>query len=126
MRKCRRCEEEKELDNFPISRTGKKGQIYRKPDCKPCDNKRKSVANMLQKFNMTPKDYDNMLSSQDGGCAICSTDTPRGNGRFHIDHCHTTGKIRGLLCSKCNVGLGQFDDNTDKLSGAIRYLTNGT
>ena len=123
MKECRRCGEEQDINNFPISKTGKKGQLYRKPDCKPCDNKRKSIANMFKTFGMTMDDYDEMLSNQNMGCKICNTKVPRGQGRFHIDHCHTTGKIRGLLCSKCNVGLGQFDDNIGKLNNAIRYLT---
>ena len=126
MKECRKCKIEQEEENFHICKTGKKGQIYRKPDCKPCDNKRKAEANMLKKFGMTPDDYNKMLEEQGHGCAICSTKEPRGQGRFHIDHCHSTGKIRGLLCAKCNVGLGQFDDNIEKMSSAIRYINNGT
>ena len=63
-----------------------------------------------------------MLEAQNGRCKICGTDTPMGNGAFHVDHCHMTNKVRGLLCHKCNVGLGHFNDNISLLSTAILYL----
>ena len=63
-----------------------------------------------------------MLEAQNGRCKICGTDTPMGTGAFHVDHCHMTNKVRGLLCHKCNVGLGHFNDNISLLSTAILYL----
>lgn len=73
--------------------------------------------------NMTPKDYDDMLQAQDGKCAICGA--TRGNGRWEslaIDHDHKTGKIRGLLCTRCNQGIGAFQDNSIQLRKAAEYL----
>lgn len=68
--------------------------------------------------------YAKMLAAQDEKCAICRTDTPGGNAirRFHVDHCHETGTIRGLLCTSCNNGLGRFQHREDLLQAAIRYL----
>jgi len=63
-----------------------------------------------------------MLEAQNGRCKICGTDAPNGMGTFHVDHCHITSKVRGLLCHKCNVGLGHFNDNISILSAAILYL----
>lgn len=64
-----------------------------------------------------------MLNQQGGKCAICETTVPTVHKRFHIDHCHETGKIRGLLCHGCNVGLGYFKENVTALKNAVVYLT---
>lgn len=75
------------------------------------------------RYGLTVKDYDDMFAAQGGICAICGTDQPGGRaGRFHVDHCHRTGRVRGLLCSKCNFGLGAFDDVAGRLENAIAYL----
>lgn len=67
-----------------------------------------------------------MLAAQNGGCAICSTTTPDGNARrFHVDHDHETGKIRGLLCHSCNTGIGKLRDDPDLLLSAVAYLRKG-
>ena len=58
---------------------------------------------------------------QYGLCAICMNNLP-GVSSAHLDHCHTTGKYRGLLCHACNVGLGFFKDSTDNLQRAMDYL----
>lgn len=62
-------------------------------------------AHLKRLYGITPEDFDAMLAAQGGCCAICGTDTPRGRGRFHVDHCHTTGRVRGLLCTLCNTSL---------------------
>jgi len=65
--------------------------------------------------------YEELLKSQSNTCAICLaifTDTPRP----HIDHCHVTEHVRGLLCGECNRGLGQFKDNPEALERAAQYL----
>ncbi len=72
-------------------------------------------------YGITPADYERILEKQGGGCAICHGGT-NGRGRFHVDHCHTTGIVRGLLCAKCNLLLGHADDDTRRLRAAIAYL----
>jgi len=76
---------------------------------------------LRHKFGITIQDYNNMLEAQNGACAICGS---IGNGKkaLAVDHCHTTGKIRGLLCDDCNNGLGRFRDNKQSLLKAIDYL----
>jgi len=73
-------------------------------------------------YGITIADYDKMLESQGGSCAICGK-TPEENGRrLAIDHSHKTEKIRGLLCSNCNMLLGYSKDNPDTLRRAAAYL----
>jgi hypothetical protein len=74
-------------------------------------------------YSITPEAVDSMLKEQGSGCAICGTRDfgPRGS---NIDHCHETGKVRGLLCINCNQALGKFKDDTSLLKKAIEYLEN--
>jgi len=83
----------------------------------------------LKKYGLTLIDYDTMLTAQDFRCKICGTTNPNGpddstarKTRFSVDHCHTTGKVRGLLCTKCNTGIGMFGDDMSLLASAISYL----
>jgi hypothetical protein len=73
------------------------------------------------RFGITVEQFDAMFAAQNGRCAICSTDD-FGKVRPHVDHCHITGIVRGLLCAPCNQGLGNFRDNQDRLRKAIAYL----
>jgi hypothetical protein len=70
-------------------------------------------------YRMTLEDYDVMLAQQDGACAICRR---KPKERLVVDHCHATGQVRGLLCAKCNSGLGFYQDNPDRLLAATAYL----
>jgi hypothetical protein len=74
-------------------------------------------------YGITLADYNDMLEAQDYKCAICRNEDEVEGRRLAIDHCHTSGKVRGLLCGKCNRGLGLFYDNQELLSNAIKYLT---
>lgn len=80
-------------------------------------------------FGITLENYQQMLAEQNGVCALCFQPEKRiisKNGKISelaVDHCHATGKIRGLLCAQCNTGLGLFYDNTEVLTRAISYLT---
>lgn len=75
-----------------------------------------------RRYGLTSGEYDTMLTKQNSKCAICFTETPGGKGAFHVDHCHASGLIRGLLCHHCNLGLGNFKSNPEFLQQAIRYL----
>ena len=78
---------------------------------------------LIAAYGLTLSKYDELLDSQNYRCAICDTDTPGGKGgRFHVDHNHLTGEVRGLLCSCCNTGIGQMQDNVTILAKAIQYL----
>lgn len=72
------------------------------------------------KVKMSYEDFKLMLKKQNGKCAICRE--PEVKRRMSVDHCHKTGKVRGLLCQMCNTSLGGFKDNPKLLKKAINYL----
>lgn len=138
---CRRCGEVKRLRNFSLARRaeGSRNAVYRS-DCKACcsestkrwfrDNPEKVHANKLRngvrKYGLTADQFAELLESQGNACAICraTANTVRAGRtmRMSVDHCHDTGRVRGLLCNNCNRALGLFSDNPNVLRQAIRYL----
>lgn len=74
-----------------------------------------------KRHGINKNDYIKLLNEQDSKCAICSGQNPSGR-RLHLDHCHITGKVRGLLCSCCNTSLGKLRDSPKLLQNAINYL----
>mgnify|MGYP001571893327 CR=1 FL=1 len=78
----------------------------------------------LRRYGLKRGDYDRMLNKQNGLCAICGSDKPGGRygTRFHVDHCHDTNVVRGLLCGRCNCGIGNLKDSRDLLLKAAQYL----
>lgn len=78
---------------------------------------------LWSRYKITPEDYDKLLLTQEYKCRICSIhQEATAIKRLHVDHCHTTNKVRGLLCENCNRGLGMFQDNVVNLQQAIEYL----
>ena len=73
-------------------------------------------------YGLTQDDYMNMLSNQEGGCALCSTTDPGKKKHFYVDHCHKTGIVRGLLCNDCNIALGLFRDQPEVMRKAASYI----
>lgn len=95
--------------------------------------------NLLQKYGITPEEYDALRAAQDYRCAICRTPEseiqvhargrPRLDGQptaapfaLLVDHCHESTRVRGLLCFHCNSALGYFRDSPERLLAAVRYL----
>lgn len=74
-------------------------------------------------YGMTMDQYAEMEESQNHQCKICGTKAPgRGYRHFFIDHCHKTGKVRGLLCTHCNLAIGQLADDVDRIRRAADYI----
>lgn len=71
------------------------------------------------RYGVTEEQYNRMAKAQGGVCAICGTVPTK---RFSIDHNHVTKQVRGLLCNKCNMGLGYFKDSISSLEAAAKYL----
>jgi hypothetical protein len=89
----------------------------------------KNRSDMLQyKYGITLDDFNKMFKEQNGVCKICKRESYmyderiKGMKNLAVDHCHKTGKVRGLLCTKCNQGLGNFEDNIESFNNAIIYL----
>ena len=139
-RQCTTCLEWKDLERFPLNKATSTG---RNPSCKDCVNAykrnkyltdeghRQQIAkatrewNLNSKYNITIEDYNILVKQQNNKCAICEDTFSATRGhRPHVDHCHVTGKVRGLLCPHCNMALGNFFDNEDILMNAITYLKN--
>lgn len=76
-------------------------------------------------YGLTIEEYDAMLSSQGHKCAICRRSAQEFTTALAVDHDHKTGKVRGLLCSNCNNGLGRFKDDPAVMSAAVAYLNKG-
>jgi hypothetical protein len=74
-----------------------------------------------RKYNITKDDFDKLFESQGKRCPICGT-SEFTQKTLNIDHCHVSGKVRGVLCNKCNTGLGAFDENPDTMLRAIDYV----
>lgn len=115
---CNGCKQSKDSNEFYLNNRGIRRQVF-SHWCKKCINKGEKERKLLYRYGITGKDYDILLEKQEGKCAICSLLYGK---ELHIDHCHKTNKVRGLLCNKCNVALGFFEDNIEILQNAIKYL----
>ena len=112
---CGICKEVKPLFEFGVHAAGRK---FSQAHCLEC----RRNGHLQETHGISLEDYDKLLEEQNNSCIICGTETPRGIGRFHVDHNHKTDKIRGLLCNNCNLGLGYFSDNPKTLVAAANYL----
>jgi len=88
------------------------------------DPARERDQHLRRTFGISLEEYDGSLSSQDGRCAVCC-EPPANGASLHVDHDHESGAIRGLLCFRCNGGLGQFFENHDRLLRAAEYVDGG-
>ena len=113
----RKAQEKRRADPIRHERDKQRAKQWR------IDNVEMIQGHRLKKYGMTYAEYQFLLQQQHGGCAICSTAVPRGNGGFHVDHDHVTGKIRGLLCHSCNTAIGLLCHDTKLLQLSIVYLT---
>lgn len=77
--------------------------------------------NKYKKYGITKEIVDQLLQEQDNKCYICSVNFVEGI-KINIDHCHTSKKVRGILCINCNLGIGHFKDNIELLENAIKYI----
>lgn len=84
---------------------------------------RRRYSRWLQRqYGISIAEFDSMFAAQGGRCAICGTDDPGGRGCFHVDHCHDSGFVRALLCSRCNMMIGLAKDSREVLLSAATYI----
>ncbi len=110
---CSRCGEWKYLSAF----YERQGSERRRSECIECHQARCRWNSLRRKYNITEDEYDSMLLAQGGLCAVCVRRSPTD-----VDHCHASGRIRGLLCKQCNFVLGLMDDNAQALRQAANYI----
>lgn len=93
------------------------------PHLKEKSNKSSRESKLMSEYGITHNHYVEMLSRQQGLCAICRTSEPGGGRKyFAVDHDHATGAVRGLLCNNCNRGIGLLGDSAERIRNAFNYL----
>ena len=90
--------------------------------CIPCEKEITRQHIFYKTRGITIEERDRILEEQGSVCAACGSDKPNSIKGWHVDHCHTTGVIRGVLCANCNVALGQVKDSVGTLQALIDYL----
>ena len=131
LKTCYACKEEKSVKDFYKDHHKKDGF---KSSCKECSSKLAVSWKKRQEpdkqrdlryrslYGIGVKEYNQMFIEQGGCCKICNAHQSEMKRGLAVDHCHVTGKIRGLLCSNCNTSLGKFKDDVELLKKAIKYL----
>lgn len=141
---CKTCREEKDINAFCYNKGSKDRLRYHCRDCTKNYNKKYWSENrlkhlpkmradgwnprrvnyqLIRNYGITLDQYEQMFLDQDGKCAICGqSESHPEKKRLAVDHCHKTGKIRGLLCNKHNRILGTLGDSVEELERAIDYL----
>jgi hypothetical protein len=129
MKTCIKCGEEKPLSGFHKDKSTKDGFTRYCGKCATEQSKNwyqknpnvKKNANLLREYGITLEEFENLKIIQNNKCAICLNDFKNSIDTC-VDHCHTTKKVRGLLCNHCNRALGLFKESKDSLKSALKYL----
>ncbi len=137
MKICKRCHQEKSLDQFYKNKLMKKdGHVNickecdkerirnRYPDLKSSDKYKQMKQNTYLKrvYGITLEDFNKKFQEQNGCCDICGLHQTELKRILDVDHDHLTQEVRGLLCNNCNTSIGRFNDNIELLEKAIKYL----
>lgn len=124
---CKQCKQEKPETEFYKAARNVGGREHQ---CKACRWETKKASpealdrgrrkHQLKQYGLTQADYDTMVLTQENKCGICGTsDETR---RLSVDHCHLTGRVRGLLCNNCNRSLGMLGDTVESIQKVLSYL----
>ena len=115
MKECTKCGERKPLvTGFSPDKRARDG---RQSVCRVCNR----FTQIQLMYGLSREEYETLVTEHAGLCAICNCECSTGKN-LAVDHCHTTGKVRGLLCMSCNIMLGKAKDDTAILLEAVRYL----
>jgi hypothetical protein len=132
MKTCTKCKIEQPLTEYYKQKNTRDGL---KPSCRTCckattkawvdkaqpTSEYRLDARLKHLYGITLEQFNTMVVEQNGVCAIC--DKPPVDERLVVDHCHITGKVRGLLCRLCNSGIGKLGDDVERLKRAVAYLS---
>ena len=136
MLSCSSCHQEKDESLFPKANNKARGYAWVCKECKKAKHEAKKASMssedwfliqrqywLKSQYGLSLQDYNDKLKEQNHKCAICKCDeTEAFKCLLFVDHCHTSGKVRGLLCHHCNTALGKFKDSKEILSSAIDYV----
>ncbi|MEU1851601.1 endonuclease VII domain-containing protein [Streptomyces sp. NPDC019990] len=111
---CRTCGEIKPHSEWHRNAAASDGLSTR---CKACRAVQGRQGHLKRKYGLTEAERDGLIASRGGVCCICLSAVPE-----HVDHCHGTGRVRGVLCFSCNAALGQFKDRPDAIRRAAAYV----
>ncbi len=120
-RRCKECLRKRQRKRYGENPDLMKKRVYKSRQKHPESVKLGNRKQGLKKYGITIDQYEDLLIKQNGVCAICHQTCKTGT-RLAVDHNHITGKIRGLLCTNCNRGIGMFQENILILKSAIQYL----
>lgn len=115
---CPVCKTRYQLTGYPADKVKFTNHVRRCDTCREDKRKQKRRNDVLRSYGMKLDDYEALSQQQGGACLICKDAT----SSLVVDHCHTGGHVRGLLCGLCNTGLGAFKDNPRHLLEAAKYL----
>lgn len=132
-KRCKVCGLEKPIQEFYMQLDATKKRRYAKAQCKLCDNARRAKhyeehreearwQAVFKKYGLTQQSWSKLFESQGSCCAVCRSESPNWGRGWLIDHCHTSGKIRGVVCTNCNLLIGHAQDNISILEATIKYL----
>jgi len=137
MKECKKCLVNLPKESYSKQKKNKDG-LY--SYCKPCANKLKAVSkkrkfaenpnyfrdrNFKDRYGISLQERDQLAVDQDHRCKICLTHESKvSRSVLFVDHCHTSGEVRGLLCDGCNKAIGHIKDNPTAIKAALAYITN--
>ena len=105
---CKSC-----MSEYQVTYKAKKGRDYFKN------------YNYMAQYGITLEEAHDLLISQNNACALCNKEVswlPGFSSAAHVDHCHSTGKVRGILCGSCNTALGKLGDSVESITKVLNYL----
>ena len=116
--RCKECIKSTATDHYNLNKTS-----ILKRNKSEYSSEHERAKKLRRTYGISLEIYEQMLQEQEYKCKICkSTDPKHNSGNFVVDHCHTKGHVRGLLCGECNLMLGKANDNITTLQNAISYL----
>ncbi|WP_327716057.1 endonuclease VII domain-containing protein [Streptomyces sp. NBC_00490] len=113
-KRCPQCEGVKPHSEWERNKTSSDGWASY---CRECRAERNRISYFRRKYGLAPHQLDLLIAEQQGICCICLAAPAE-----HVDHCHETGRVRGVLCFSCNAALGQFKDRPDVIRRAATYV----
>lgn len=126
MKTCCHCKQHKSTDSFTKRSQSKDGHHYYCRECSKKFSAKFELDNpdykLMKNYGISKEDYTSMLKNQNHSCAVCCTPQKSISRALDVDHDHQSGKVRGLLCNKCNQALGLLKDNLQYITNLRNYL----